>query len=223
MTTEGLSELYQARFSQRERAAKDAIWQVLCQDYFQQFVRPDATVLDIACGYGEFIRHIQAGRKLAIDLNPGVGTGLPSEIQFFLTGADQMTGIASGSVDVCFTSNFFEHLPSHRAMDAVLQEARRVLAPGGRFICMQPNIRYAYDKYWDFYDHVLPLSHLSASEGFAKNGYQIERVVPRFVPFSTKSAYPKHPWFVRTYLKLPPLWRVLGGQFVIVARSPTPG
>jgi hypothetical protein len=88
---------------------------------------------------------------------------------------------------------------------------------------MQPNIRYAADKYWDFYDHILPLSHLSAAEAFQKNGYQIERLVPRFVPFSTKSAYPKHPFFVSAYLRFPPLWRLLGGQFVLVATTPSIG
>src|SRR5207248_9197018 len=67
---------------------------------------------------------------------------------------------------------------------AVLQEARRVLRPGGRFVSMQPNIRYEPAKYWDFYDHLLPLSHLSAEEAFAKNGYRVESVIPRFVPFS---------------------------------------
>lgn len=220
MTTEKLDKLYDVRFSDRERAAKDAIWAVLCEQYFQQFIPENSTVLDIACGYGEFIRHIKAARKLAIDLNPAVSNQLPKNIEFRLTGAAQMAGIESASIDVCFTSNFFEHLESHHAMDLVLAEARRVLKPGGRFVCMQPNIRYAYDKYWDFYDHVLPLSHLSAAEGFAKNGYEVELVVPRFVPFSTKSAYPKHPWLVKAYLKVPALWRLLGGQFVIVASSP---
>jgi hypothetical protein len=85
---------------------------------------------------------------------------------------------------------------------------------------MQPNIRYEPAKYWDFYDHLLPLSHLSAEEAFAKNGYRVELVIPRFVPFSTKSAYPTHPLFVRMYLRLPFVWRFLGGQFVIVARAP---
>ena len=219
MTMQGLDKLYDYRFSARERDRKNAIWQVLCSQYFQKFVNSQDTVLDIACGYGEFIRHIQAKKKLAIDLNAAVQKELPPEIQFFCTAADTMPDIPTGSVDVCFASNFFEHLESKRVMDAVLQEARRVLKPGGRFVSMQPNIRYAPDKYWDFYDHMLPLSHLSAAEAFSKNGYSVETLIPRFVPFSTKSAYPTHPVFVKAYLHLPMIWRFFGGQYVLVARS----
>jgi ubiquinone/menaquinone biosynthesis C-methylase UbiE len=218
---EDLDKLYQQRFSEKERSRKDAIWRILCDRYFQRYVQANDTVLDIACGYGEFIRNIQAKRKLAIDLNADVQKDLPADIGFFRASADAMPQIPTGSVDVCFASNFFEHLESKRAMDAVLQEARRVLKPGGRFVCMQPNIRYAPDKYWDFYDHVLPLSHLSAAEAFRKNGYVVETIVPRFVPFSTKSAYPTHPSFVHAYLRLPFVWRFFGGQFVLVSRSPT--
>lgn len=85
------------------------------------------------------------------------------------------------SIDVCFTSNFFEHLPDKAAMDRVLQEVLRVLVPGGTFMAMQPNIRYAPGEYWDFYDHFIPLSHLSAKEGFEKNGYEVDVLIPRFV------------------------------------------
>lgn len=221
MTKLGLDKLYDARFSRSERVAKDAIWRVLCSQYFQQFVKPSATVLDVACGYGEFVRHIRAARKIAIDLNQAVAAELPGDVEFYCTSAADMSPVASASVDLCFASNFFEHLESRQQMDAVLSEAKRVLKPGGRFLCMQPNIRYAADKYWDFYDHILPLSHLSAAEAFRKNGYLIERLVPRFVPFSTKSAYPKHPFFVSAYLRFPPLWRLLGGQFVLVATTPS--
>jgi ubiquinone/menaquinone biosynthesis C-methylase UbiE len=220
MTIEGLDKLYAYRFSSRERERKDAIWRVLCQRYFQKFVEDEDTVLDIACGYGEFIRHIRARRKLAVDLNTAVRDDLPDDVQFFPASAASMPGIPSGTVDLCFASNFFEHLEDKRAMDAVLGEARRVLKPGGRFVSMQPNIRYAADKYWDFYDHVLPLSHLSAAEAFSKSGFTVEVLVPRFVPFSTKSAYPTHPLFVEAYLRLPAIWRFFGGQFVLVARSP---
>jgi len=211
MNTEHLPRLYQLRFSPDERAGKDAIWKVLCEGYFQQFVSEHDTVLDIACGYGEFTRHIRAARKLAVDLNPEARACLPEEVGFYCSSAEHMPEIPTNSVSVCFTSN---------SMDLVLKESLRVLKPGGLFICMQPNIRYAPGEYWDFYDHVLPLSHLSAAEGFEKSGFRVEKLIPKFVPFSTKSGYPKHPFLVRNYLRFPFVWRLLGRQFVLVARSP---
>ncbi len=216
---EDLEALYRARFSNQERAQKDRIWQVLCEAYFQRFVPLDATVLDLACGMGEFVRHIRAAKRIGVDVNPEMRQSLPADVQFIASSAESVLAIERGSVDVCFVSNFFEHLESKAAMDRVLTEIRRMLKTGGRFICMQPNIRYAGGRYWDFYDHVLPLSHESAVEGLQKNGFLIDKVVPRFVPFSTKSALPKHPALVRMYLRLPVLWRLMGGQFVVVAHT----
>ncbi len=220
MTTEGLTELYDHRFSEAERARKDKIWEVLCKYHFQQFVKSTDTVLDIACGQGEFIRHIKCAKKIAADLNRQVQSILPPDIQFINAPANALSAIASGSVDVVFISNFFEHLEEKRAMDAVLQEVLRVLKSGGRLVNMQPNILYEPGRYWDFYDHHLPLSHRSAEEGFVKNGFVVEKVIPRFMPYTTKSALPKHPFLVRMYLAVPLAWRFLGGQFLIVARKP---
>jgi hypothetical protein len=93
------------------------------------------------------------------------------------------------------------------------------LREGGRLINMQPNIRIEPGRYWDFYDHILPLSDRSATESLVQNGFVIEKVVARFVPFTTKSILPQHPWLVRAYLALPLLWKVMGGQFVIIART----
>jgi hypothetical protein len=47
----------------------------------------------------------------------------------------------------------------------------------------------------------------------------IERLIPRFLPFTTKSALPQHPLLVRAYLAFRPAWRLLGGQFLVVART----
>lgn len=220
MSTEHLTKLYDHRFSERDRARKNKVWEVLCRHFFQRFVQPTDTVLDIACGQGEFIRHIHCRHKIAVDLNPQVADNLPPEIRFLHTRADAMTDVASESVDVAFASNFFEHLESKRAMDAVLKEVMRVLKRGGRFLNMQPNLLYEPARYWDFYDHHLPLSHRSAREGFVKNGFEVEMVVPRFMPYTTKSALPQHPFLVRAYLAIPLAWRVLGGQFLIVGRKP---
>jgi len=217
--TDDLAALYRQRFSPRERERKEKVWAELCRSFFQRFVAPTDTVLDVACGQGEFIRHIRCARKIAIDLNRDVERELPPDIEYHCSPATDVPMIASHSVDVCFISNFFEHLPSKEAMDQVLAEVRRVLKKGGRLINMQPNIRYEPGRYWDFYDHVLPLSHLSAAEAFGKHGFSMELVIPRFLPFTSKSALPQHPLLVRAYLALPLAWRVMGGQFLIVARA----
>lgn len=213
-----LSALYRARFSDEQNARKEAIWQVLCQDFFQQFVPHDATVLEIAPGRGEFSKHISAGRKLAIDLNPDSATCLPRDVSFFLGSADNMDAIASESIDICFSSNFLEHLESKKQVDQVLREIYRVLRPNGRYLALQPNIRFCYDRYWDFYDHHTALSDRSIAEALTLAGFVIERNIPRFLPFTTKSALPQHPLLVKMYLRIPIVWRVLGEQCFTVAK-----
>jgi len=218
--TRDTAGIYDIRFSEEERRAKEQVWRILCEEFFQRFVDENAVTLDLACGFGEFSRFVRAGRKLALDSNPRVASLLPDDVEFIEGRADDLSMLGDASIDFCFTSNFFEHLPDRAAMDRVLADVLRVLRPGARFVAMQPNIKYAGNAYWDFYDHVLPLSHLSAREAFLNSGYEVELLIPRFVPFSTKSAYPKHPALVSLYLKIPILWRLLGKQFVIVARKP---
>lgn len=215
-----LDKLYRIRFNEAERASKDAVWRVLCEHYFQRFVDSTDTVLEIAPGYGEFIRHIHAARKIGVDLNPDSAACLGDDVEFHQGSADDLSMVPAESVDVCFSSNFFEHLPNKEVMDQVLAEARRVLKPGGIYLAMQPNLRCEPGRYWDYYDHVLPLTHLSCREAFEKAGLQVTHLVPKFIPFSTDSRLPQHPWLVKAYLKCPWAWPLLGGQFVIVGRKP---
>ncbi|MFK7734064.1 MAG: class I SAM-dependent methyltransferase [Pseudomonadales bacterium] len=214
-----LDKLYRIRFSQQQREAKDRVWKVLCEDYFQRFIPSSATVLEIASGYGEFIRHIDAQKKVAVDLNPDSADCLGTDIDFHLGSAAQLDMLADNSIDVCFSSNFFEHLPDKEVMDQVLIEARRVLKPSGIYLAMQPNLRSEPGKYWDYYDHVLPLTHLSCKEAFEKAGLTVTKLVPKFIPFSTDSKLPQHPLLVKAYLYLPIVWPLLGGQFVIAGQK----
>lgn len=214
------AKLYEVRFSDAQVAAKERLWRVLCEDFFQKWIPEDATVLDLACGHGEFIRNIRASSRLAVDASSYGSRFLPSDIRFFQCPANDLSQIESGSVDCAFTSNFFEHLPTKEVLDEVLQEVLRVLRPGGAFIALQPNIKYVGDAYWDFYDHRLPLSHLSAEEGFKKNGFEVEMLIPRFLPYTTKSRLPQAAFLLRMYLKMPWLWKIFGKQFVLVASKP---
>ena len=215
-----LPELYAFRFPPELAKRRDAIWRVLCSRFFQRYIRSNDTVLELGCGYGEFIRHIVAGRRIAVDINPDAGSRLTPGIEFHAADASDLSFVETASVDVCFSSNFFEHLPSKPALDQVLAEALRVLKPGGRYIAMQPNLRYAPGEYWDYYDHVIPLTDRSCAEAFAKAGFQLIEIIDRFVPFSTTSRLPQTPGLVRIYLACRFAWRVLGRQFVIVAARP---
>ncbi len=104
------------------------------ENLFCRYVKSTDIVLDIACGYGEFSNYIEAGQKIAIDINPDAKKFLKDDVEFHLSSASAMNEIHSLSVDGCFSSNFFEHLADKETMDGVLYEAFRVLKPNGRYV-----------------------------------------------------------------------------------------
>ena len=198
MSATELSTLYRTRFGASGLEKRLKVWATLNDGFFARLIPATADVLELACGYGEFISTVKAARKYADDLK-------------FLS---------AGSVDVVFTSNFLEHLPDKEVLSRVFAEVRRVLRPGGKFIVLGPNIRFAYREYWDFYDHHLPLSDRSLAEGLAATGFTIQRSIPQFLPFTMAGNTPAHPWLIRAYLALPIAWKVMGKQFLVVATRP---
>ncbi|CAN5127521.1 hypothetical protein BH18ACT4_BH18ACT4_13010 [soil metagenome] len=219
-TGEELTRIYDERFSPAEIEVKEKLWAVLCESFFSRLVEPTDTVLDLAAGRCEFLNAIRAGHKIAVDLNPEVERHARGATVVVAPSTD-MAPVATGSVDVVFTSNFFEHLPSKRALLDTLTECRRVLRAGGRLIVLMPNIRYCAARYWDYLDHHLPLSHLSLVEALEISGFGIERVVPRFLPYTVKgSRLPPAPWLVRLYLRMPVVWPIVGKQMLVVGRAP---
>ena len=216
-----LSALYKTRFEETGLAKRRAVWRVLCEAFFSKLIAPDAAVLDLACGYGEFINNIRAGQKNAIDLNPDAPRFLDPDIRFVQASATDLSAFAPASMDVVFTSNFFEHLRDKPQLDDLLAQVLAVLKPGGRLICVGPNIRYAYREYWDYYDHHLALSHASLEEALSVADFQVEEVIDRFLPYTMKGKTPTHDLLIRLYLALPFAWKLLGKQFLVIARKPT--
>lgn len=218
-----LDSFYAVRFPEEDRAAKDAIWQVLCSCFFQRYVGQDDVVVDVGAGLGEFLRHIRCGTRIAVDVERLSGRTLPPGTRELITPSHQLSAhIAPDSVDVVFCSNFFEHLPDTSTFLATLREILTVLRPGGRLLALQPNIRYVGAAYWDVVDHHLPLTHITLVEAARSVGYDIVEVIPRFLPYTTRSAIPQAPWLVRLYLAVRPIWRVMGRQTWFVARKPLP-
>lgn len=214
-----LSKIYHRRFA-RTAAYRNKVWQILTAGFFSRWVAPDATVLDLGCGYGEFIGNIKAGRKLAMDLNPDARQHLGPEIEFLQQDCSEPWPTPAASLDVIFTSNFFEHLPDKESLSRTLRHALHSLKPGGRLIALGPNVKFLHGQYWDFYDHHVYLTEASLGEAMEIEGYEIEVIKPRFLPYTMVEA-PEYPmFFVRLYITFPFLWRIFGKQFLIVARKP---
>lgn len=206
--------IYERRFIPDLRFRKE-MWRVLCRSWFQKYVASGQVVLEIGAGYCEFVNQIQAARKIAVDINPDVKDYADSDVEVMVSRASEMEALANGSVDVAFASNLFEHLERKEILDTV-QEVRRVLKAGGKFMILQPNIRFCARDYWMFFDHITPIDDRALVEVLEISGYRILELIPRFLPYTTKSRYPRSPLLVRAYLWLRPAWALLGQQSFIV-------
>jgi predicted SAM-dependent methyltransferase len=212
-----LLTLYEGRFDTEELRFKEELWEILVQDYFQRFIDPSDTVVELGAGSCEFINAVRCARKIAVDLNPRTAE-LARDAEVLLRSSTDLSPIDSASVDVVFASNFFEHLKTKDELLQILREARRILRPSGCIVILQPNIRYVASRYWDYFDHHLPLSHQSMSEALLIAGFRLREVVPKFLPYSVKDKrFPHSGALVRLYLRVRPAWRVLGRQMLLVA------
>jgi SAM-dependent methyltransferase len=213
---EELTAIYRRRFSE-SAAYRNRVWGVLTHSFFPQWVGAKETVLDLGCGYGEFINNVQAGRKYAMDLNAEARQHLNPDVEFLEQDCSAPWPLDDDSLDVVFTSNFFEHLPTKATLTSTLQQAHRCLRPGGRLIAMGPNIKYLAGQYWDFFDHHIELTETSLGEALEIEGFSLKRSVARFLPYTLVNA-PQYPLaFVRLYLAMPWLWWIKGRQFLVVA------
>ncbi|MEG3937949.1 MULTISPECIES: class I SAM-dependent methyltransferase [unclassified Microcoleus] len=213
-----LKKLYANRFDSRQMQAKVALWKVLIDEFLQDYVPPESAVLDIGGGYCEFINQILADKKCLIDLNPDSKLFANSDVKILnidiLSCGDK--SVFSEQFDRIFISNFFEHLRNKEELVEIISFCFYALKPSGSLLVIQPNFKYSYKEYYDFIDHQLPITHLSLQELLQTVGFDVEVMIPRFLPFSTKGR-PASPLLLKIYLKLPFLWRFLGGQMFVKA------
>ena len=218
-STRELQNIYEKRFA-RTLAYRKQIWNVLVHDFFQKYVSPDDAVVDLGCGYGEFINTVQCAKKFAMDLNPDARKYLAPSVQFLDQDCASPWQLENATLNVVFTSNFFEHLPDKGALGQTLGEIFRCLAPGGKLIAIGPNIKYLAGEYWDFWDHYLALTEKSLSEGLINRGFEIRECVGKFLPYTMVDQRQYPGVFLKLYLRLPLAWPIFGKQFLVVATKP---
>ncbi|BBX61114.1 hypothetical protein MSAS_02880 [Mycobacterium saskatchewanense] len=213
-----LDRLYAVRFQEDERASKTRLWRVICETFFSRYVPQDGCVVDLGAGYCDFSNHINARRRIAVDLNPDTARFAAPGVEVVRSPLEQLSEVVEpGTVDLAFASNVFEHLPNPDALLKVLANVRTVLRPGGRIIIMQPNVRLVGGAFWDFFDHTLPLSERGMTEALEVAGFRVLECRARFLPYTTKSRLPQWAFLVKLYLGFRPFQFLLGKQMLLVA------
>lgn len=209
-------QIYKQRFNNSD--FRIWLWQILVKNYFQSFFNQDDIVLDIPCGYGEFINALKVNTKIAIDINSDSKEHLKNGIRFIKSSSIKIP-LSKNSVNKIFVSNFFEHL-SRREIGKTIKEFYRILKKGGEILVLQPNIRFCSKNYWMFFDHITPIDDRALNEVFTSYGFISSLIIKRFLPYSTKSFnIPKNELIIKLYLKLPLLWNIFGRQSFLIYKK----
>jgi SAM-dependent methyltransferase len=209
--------LYNYRFRDVDQASREAVWREIARYIYGRLGEPKS-VLDPAAGRGEFIKAVPASERWGVDL---VSQGDLESAGVKMIIADIMEAeLPASYFDGVFISNFLEHLPDQNAVAAVLSKLWDAMSPGGRIAIMGPNFKYCAREYFDCADHTLILSHVALSEHLHAAGFEVESMHPRFLPYSFRGLLPPSPAMTRTYLHTPAAWKVLGKQFLAIARKP---
>jgi len=213
-----LQRLYAKRFAGKSDY-RDKVWRVLVDDYFARWLPARSAVLDLGCGHCEFINNVRSEKRFGMDLNPDAIPHAAPGVHIIAQSCSETWDMPDDSLDVVFTSNFFEHLYTKRDLRDTLIQSWRCLRPGGRIIALGPNIRYLPGEYWDFYDHYLALTELSLGEVMTETGFTLEEQIPRFLPYTMSRGGQPPIWMLRLYLKWKIAWPLFGKQFLVVARK----
>ena len=204
---------HDSRFAHDPRRA--TVWRALWQYHFSRQIEPDFCVLDMGCGYGDFINAVRARRRIAIDRWPDFPQHVEQGVETIVGPIDDLSRMEAGSIDFAFASNLFEHLQQTEFVQ-VLERLRPKLSARGTLNILQPNYRYAFREYFDDYTHVAVYSHVSLADLLTANGYEVFDVRPRFLPLTVKSRLPVSPLLIAAYLASP--FKPMGKQMLLRAR-----
>jgi SAM-dependent methyltransferase len=198
-----------------ELTGRRAVWGAIAR-YVARDAPDVATLLELGAGYCDFLNQFPAKHRIGFDLNPEMRRFADADADLRIESAIALPGIAPASIDLCFASNFLEHLDAED-LDTLLPRVRRALAPGGRLILLQPNHRLCAEHYFDDPTHRTIFDDANIGPCLGRHGFRVVKLVPGLLPFSMRSRLPKWGWLTRLYLALPV--RPLAAQMYVVAEA----
>jgi ubiquinone/menaquinone biosynthesis C-methylase UbiE len=210
MTAETMDRYFETRLTFDKGRTK--VWKAICE-YLQGEIDENSAVLDLGCGYCDFINQISASKKYAVDSNPESKQYCANNVDFLQSSVTSLN-LESNSIDVVFASNLLEHFHDDE-LNQVISEISRVLRERGKLILIQPNYYYAYREYWDDYTHVKAFTHTSLADFLTSKNYKVTKVIKRFLPFSFHSILPKTYLLTKMYLSLP--YHLGAKQMLVIA------
>jgi len=211
------SRLYEFRFKGVDQASRQAVWDEIARHLYGLLGNP-RTVLDPAAGRCEFVNALPGVERWIVDATDHtVGFTRDPEINVVISDIRDAP-LPAEHFEGVLVSNFLEHLENQNAVADVLAHLRASMAPGGRIAVLGPNFKYCAREYFDCADHELALSHVAVAEHLYAAGFEVERTIPRYLPYSFRGVLPPMPSLTRLYLRTPIAWRILGKQFLVIGR-----
>lgn len=209
--------LYSYRFRDIDQDARISVWREIAPHVHGLMEEPQR-VLDPAAGRGEFIGSVPARETWAVD-EVAYREAAYKPDTTVVTSSIMEAELPEGRFDGVFVSNFLEHLADQEAIASFLAKMHTAMVDGGRIAIMGPNYRYCAKEYWDCADHYVALTHVAIAEHLYAAGFEPQRIIPRYLPYSFRGILPPSRTLTRLYLKTPPAWRLLGKQFLVIGRK----
>lgn len=218
-----LSKIYKYRFKNISRKSKSFVWNEIGKWILKETLNfrngnKIKSILDPACGDGEFLNSFKNKNinLCGYDLREKSENLIP-EIKYINIEFQKVENEIK--YDLIWVSNLLEHLASSDEIQNYLYKCKKHLNKNGILVIMGPNIKYCFKDYWDFADHNLPLSHLSAAEHLISSDFQILKIYNKFLPYSFNSYLPSNRILVYLYLRNKLVWKILGKQFLIFCKN----
>lgn len=212
--SEDIKKLYDVRFSEEERKKKREIWKEICKYINRKLGSESGIIVDVAAGYCDFINNYYCAdaQLYAIDLNPDVKIYANDNVEALCGGIEKLEEYFEiNTVALFFMSNFLEHITKDE-IRKMFESEYRLLKQGGKLLILTPNIKYVGGKFWDYFDHITPITDNAIIELAESMGYKLVKNISRFMPYTTKSKLPQSKWIVALYLKLMPFSGWLCGE-----------